>query len=59
MNAPDNIKYHVRQEIHQIKKKLAQAESSIDTMKSGIDTLELLLTEIKWVQEQEEIDVSK
>ena len=52
MNAPDNIKHHVRQEIHAIKKKLAQAESSIDT-------LELLLTEIKWVQEQEKIDVFK
>jgi len=59
MNAPDNIKHHVRHEIHQIKKKLAQAESSIDTMKSGIDTLELLLTEIKWIQEQEKIDESK
>ena len=49
MNAPDSIKHHVRQEIHRIKKKLAQVESSIDA-------LELLLTEIKWIQEQEKIN---
>jgi len=52
MNAPDNIKHHVRQEIHRIKQKIAEAQS-------GIDTLELLLTEIKWVQEQEDINEFK
>jgi len=52
MNAPDSIRHHVRQEIHQIKKRISEAQS-------GIDALELLLTEIKWIQEQEKIDVFK
>ena len=52
MNAPDNLRQHVAQEIHWMRQKVAEVQSSIDT-------LELLLTEIKWIQEQEEIDVSK
>jgi len=52
MNAPDSIRHHVRQEIHQIKKRITEAQS-------GIDSLELILTEIKWIQEQEAIDALK
>jgi len=52
MNAPRDMLRMVRHEIHRLEKKLDEAQS-------GINSLELILTEIKWVQEQEEIDVSK
>ena len=52
MNAPRDMQRMVRHEIHRLEKKLDDAQS-------GIDSLKLILTEIKWVQEQEKIDVFK
>ena len=52
MNASRDMQRMVRHEIHRLEKKLDEA-------RSGIESLELILTEIKWIQEQEAIDALK
>jgi len=52
MSAPRDMQRMVRHEIHRLEKKLDDAQS-------GIDSLKLILTEIKWIQEQEAIDALK
>ena len=49
MSVPDNLKQMVNHEIHRLEKKLNEAQS-------GIDSLKLILVEIKWVQEQDEVE---
>ena len=46
--ATDELKRRVHHEIHRL-------EMTLDEARSNIDALKLLLTEIKWVQEQEEL----
>ena len=52
MNAPDSLRVATERQIHRLEVQLA-------LMSSGINSLKLLLTEIKWKQEQERIDALK
>ena len=49
MTAPDKLRQLANHEIHRMERKLNEAQDELESIK-------LILTEIKWVQEQEDID---
>jgi len=56
MNAPVHLKQMVRQTINKHRRRIEKMESEIMTIATEVDELELLLTEIKWVQGQANVE---
>jgi len=48
MNALDDLRRLATHEIHRLEQKLTEAQSDLDSLK-------LVLTEIKWVQDEDEV----
>jgi len=54
MNVPDDLRRQANHEIKCIQKKLDKANFDIAEAQGEIESLKLILTEIKWVQDEDE-----
>jgi len=56
MTAPNNLRQIANQEISKIQQKLDRANFDIAKAQEEMESLKLILTEIKWWQEQDEVE---
>ena len=54
MSAPDDLRRLANQELKRVQKKLDKANFDIAEAQSELEQLKLILTEIKWVQDESE-----